>query len=59
MKRQFAVLIAALFAAVTFSAVAADTATNPADSAKPAKSAKKHQKKAAKKVEDPAAPTKK
>jgi hypothetical protein len=42
MKKIIAALIAALFAAVTFSAVAADT-TTPAD-AKPAKSAKKHKK---------------
>jgi Spy/CpxP family protein refolding chaperone len=57
MKKLFAALIAALFAAVTFSAVAADTAA-PADSAKPAKSAKKHHKKTAKKVEE-TAPAKK
>jgi Spy/CpxP family protein refolding chaperone len=58
MKKPIAALIAALFAAVTFSAVAADTTANPADTAKPAKSAKKHQKKAVKKIEEPA-PTKK
>jgi invasion protein IalB len=40
MKKLFAALIAALFAAVTFSAVAADTA-KPADPAKPAKTTKK------------------
>jgi Spy/CpxP family protein refolding chaperone len=59
MKKLFAALIAALFAAVTFSAVAADTAAKPADSAKPAKTAKKHHKKVAPKVEEPAAPAKK
>jgi len=58
MKKLFAALIAALFAAVTFWAVAADTAATPADPAKPAKSAKKHHKKAAKKVEE-TAPAKK
>lgn len=61
MKKLFATLIAALFAAVTFSAVAADTAANPADSAKPAKTAKaakKHHKKIEHKAEE-AAPVKK
>lgn len=61
MKKLFAALIAALFAAVTFSAVAADTATTPVDPAKPAKAAKaakKHHKKIEHKAEE-AAPAKK
>src|SRR5436190_695262 len=52
MKKIIAALIAALFAAVTLSAVAADEA-KPAD-AKPAKS-KKHNKKAKKETAAPAA----
>ena len=45
MKKMIAALIAALFAAVTFSAIAADEA-KPGDAkpAKPTKSAKKHKK---------------
>jgi len=58
MKKLFAALVAALFAAVTFSAIAADTTVKPADPAKPAKSAKKHQKKTMHKTEE-AAPAKK
>lgn len=50
MKKIVAALIAGLFAAVTFSAVAADEAKP----AKPAKSAKKHKKM---KKEETAAPT--
>jgi hypothetical protein len=56
MKKLFAALIAALFAAVTFSAVAADEA-KPADTAKPAKT-KKHHKKDDVKKSEPAAPAK-
>ncbi len=58
MKNLFAALIAALFVAVSFSAIAADTAVKPADPAKPAKSAKKHHKKIVHKSEE-AAPVKK
>ena len=59
MKKLTAALIAALFAAVTFSAVAADEA-KPADASKPAKSSKKHHKKdEAKKSEAPATTEKK
>ncbi|HEV8644691.1 MAG TPA: hypothetical protein VGR01_03905 [Burkholderiales bacterium] len=61
MKKLFATLIAALFAAVTFSALAADTTATPADPAKPAKAAKaakKHHKKVEHKAEE-AAPAKK
>jgi curli biogenesis system outer membrane secretion channel CsgG len=57
MKKILSALIAALFAAVMFSAVAADEA-KPAD-AKPAKSAKKHKMaKPAHKKEGVAAPAK-
>ena len=57
MKKLIAAMIAALFAAVTFSAVAADEA-KPADSAKPAKAKKHHKKDEAHKAE-PAAPARK
>ncbi len=56
MKKLLAVLFAALFAVVTFSAVAADEA-QPTD--KPAKAAKKHKKmKAEVKKPEAAAPAK-
>ena len=57
MKKIIATLIAAVFAAVTFSAVGADQ-VKPADS-KPAKTAKKHKKmKAQHKTEEAATPAK-
>lgn len=57
MKKLLAVLIATLFAAVTFSAVAADEA-KPADAAKHAKAGKKHHKKPAAKAPEVAVPGK-
>lgn len=57
MKKIFAAVIAALFAAVTYSAVAADEA-KPADGKTTTKSSKKHAKKVDHKKPETAAPAK-
>jgi hypothetical protein len=57
MKQLIAAVIAALFAAVTLSAVAAEDVKQTDPTAKPAKAKKHHKKDEAKKTE-PAAPAK-